>query len=69
MDRYALAREFEFTRDKDEIQRMTDIDELKSVAVGLLKLNYGLRAFIASEVRRRVPISEYLPSSQVRELD
>lgn len=69
MDRYALAREFEFTCEKDEIQRMDDIDELKLVAVGLLKLNYGLRSFIAAEVAKRVPLSEYLPSTQVRELD
>ena len=63
MDRYQLAREFEYTKHKDNIYRMTRPDELKEVALGLLKLNYGLREYINSILKEEVPIA-HLPSKQ-----
>lgn len=46
MDRYELARHFAFIKAKDEINRLTDPDQLKEVAIGMLKMNVGLRDYI-----------------------
>ena len=63
MDCYQLAREFEYTKHKDNIYRMTRPDELKEVALGLLKLNYGLREYINNLLKEEVPAA-YLPKRQ-----
>lgn len=63
MDRYQLAREFEYTKHKDNINRITQPDELKQVALGLLKLNYGLREYINNLLHEEVPAA-YLPKRQ-----
>ena len=68
MDRYQLAREFEYTRLKDNITRMSDAADLKIVALDLLKLNYGLREYVNSLLKEEVPAA-YLPERQVRKPD
>ena len=55
MDRYALAREFELVKMLDNIQLITDPGELKEVALGLAKLNYGLREYIAQRIEAEIP--------------
>ena len=55
MDRYALAREFELVKMLDNIQLITDPRELKEVALGLAKLNYGLREYIAQSIEAEIP--------------
>tara|TARA_R100001443_G_scaffold70437_1_gene78724 strand:+ start:1153 stop:1344 length:192 start_codon:yes stop_codon:yes gene_type:complete len=63
MDRYQLAREFEFTKLKDNINRISDADELKVVALELLQLNFGFREYINTLLKEEVPIA-HLPERQ-----
>ena len=60
MDRYQLATEFAFIAQADEIRRMRDPIELKETALGLLKINYGLRAVLAAEIAEEIPITQQL---------
>ena len=55
MDGFALAREFEFTRQCDEIHRMRDIGEVKDLAITLLRLNKGMRETVAAMVKAEIP--------------
>ena len=61
MDRYAMAREFEKVKLKDQIQRIDDIDGLRQLAVDLTELNYRLKEVIASQVLERIPQTRHLP--------
>ena len=63
MDRYALSREFAFIRDCDAIQRIRDVEEAKSVAIDLLRLNRGYRESIAAMVKDEIPEKQLPPSS------
>ena len=56
MDRYSLAREVNFIHEQDQIRKCRDVDELREVALGLLKLNYGIREFVANQVRKEIPL-------------
>ena len=62
MDRFALGREFEFIKECDAIQRIRDVDEAKSVAIELLRLNRGYRESIAAMVKAEIP-ERLLPPS------
>lgn len=55
MDRFALARHFEFVRQCDEIQRMRDIGEVKDLAITLLRLNKGIRESVAAMLKAEIP--------------
>ena len=55
MDRYELAREFAYIKAKDEINSLTDPDELKAVALSMLKLNRGLREWIHKLAKQEIP--------------
>ena len=60
MDRYELAREFAFIRARDEINNLTDPAQLKEVAIGMLKINVGLREYI-HKLAAEIPVTEKLP--------
>ena len=56
-----MAREFELVKMLDSIQTITDPCELKEIALGLAKLNYGLREYIAQAVETEIPVKKWLP--------
>lgn len=62
MDRFALGREFEFVKACDEITRIRDVEEAKSIAIDLLRLNRSYRESIAAMVKREIPESFWPPS-------
>ena len=62
MDRYALAREFEFVRQCDEIQKIRDLDEAKRLAITLLRLNRAMRETVAVMVNDEIPLKSLPPS-------
>ena len=43
-DRYEMAAEFEETLMCHQIQKLTDPDELKEIALKLMRLNFGMKA-------------------------
>ena len=55
MDRYALAREFEFVRQCDAVQNTDNIEELRAMAIELLRLNRGLREMYAVMAKAEIP--------------
>ena len=55
MDRFQLARHFDFIRQCDEIQRMRDIGEVKDLAITLLRLNKGIRESVEAMLKAEVP--------------
>ena len=55
-----MAREFELVKMLDNIQAVTDAGELKEIALGLAKLNYGLREYIAQALEAEIP-RKWLP--------
>ena len=61
MDRYELSREFAYIRARDEINNLTDPAQLKEVAIGMLKINAGLREYI-HKLAAEIPVTEKLPS-------
>ena len=63
MDRYRLAREFDYTVHKDNINRLTEPAELKEVALGLLQLNYGLREYVSEILQNEMPAMDWPPKS------
>ena len=62
VDRFSLARHFEFVRQCDEIQKMRDIGEIKDLAITLLRLNKGMRESVAAMVKQEIPIHQLPPS-------
>ena len=62
MDRYALAREFEFVRQCDEIQKIRDLGEAKRLAITLLRLNRAMRETVAVMVNDEIPLKSLPPS-------
>ncbi len=69
MDRYQMAREFELVKMLDNIQAVTDADELKEIALGLAKLNYGLREYIAQYRQRFLDSLQELREERDREME
>ena len=65
MDRHALSREFSFHRHCDEIRKTQDIDELKEMAITLLRLNRLMRETVAAVAKAEIPISNYMPPRQL----
>ena len=61
VDGSSLMREFELVRSCDAIHKSRDINELKQVCVGLLKLNHGLRDYIRAMVEKEIPITDKMP--------
>ena len=61
MDRFQLARHFAFIKAKDEINSLTDPSELKEVAIGMLKMNMGLREYIHRMAREEIEASQHMP--------
>ena len=55
MDRFQLSREFAYTKAKDEIQRETDPDRLKQMAIAMLMLNHGLKECIHKMAAAEIP--------------
>ena len=55
-----MAREFELVKMLDNIHAVTDAGELKEIALGLAKLNYGLREYIAQTLDAEIP-RKWLP--------
>ena len=55
MDRFALAREFEFHRQCDEIHRIGDLKEAKDLAITLLRLNRAMRETVAAIAKSEIP--------------
>ena len=55
MDCDQLAREFAFICECDAIQKIRDVEEAKSVAIDLLRLNRGYRESIAAMVKAEIP--------------
>ena len=55
MDRFALAREFEFVRQCDEIQKIRDLSEAKDLAITLLRLNRAMRETVAAIAKSEIP--------------
>lgn len=62
MDRFQLSREFEFVKACDEITRIRDVEEAKSIAIDLLRLNRSYRESIAAMVKAEIP-ERLLPPS------
>ena len=60
MDRYELSREFAFVRARDEINKLEDPAQLKEVAIGMLKINRGLREYI-HKLAADIPVTNKLP--------
>ena len=60
MDRYELAREFAFIKAREEINKLEDPAQLKEVAIGMLKINVGLREYI-HKLAAELPVTEHLP--------
>jgi hypothetical protein len=55
MDRYALARHFEFCRQCDEIHRIENLKEAKDLAITLLRLNRAMRETVAAMAKSEIP--------------
>ena len=55
MDRFALAREFDFVRQCDEIQKIRDLGEAKDLAITLLRLNRAMRETVAAIAKSEIP--------------
>ena len=55
MDRFALAREFDFVRQCDEIQKIRDLSEAKDLAITLLRLNRAMRETVAAIAKSEIP--------------
>ena len=55
MDRYQLAREFDFVRQCDEIQKIRDLSEAKNLAITLLRLNRAMRETVAAIAKSEIP--------------
>jgi len=55
MDRFELAKEFQYIKTKDTIHSLTDPHDLKEMALLLLELNYRLRKALAIAVKDEVP--------------
>lgn len=51
-DRYQLAREFETMVMCDRINRLTDIDEVKEIAVRLAKLNFQMKDTVKAMINQ-----------------
>jgi len=60
MDRFSLAREFAYIRARDEINNLEDPAQLKEVAIGMLKINIGLREYI-HKLAADIPVTQHLP--------
>ena len=61
MDRFQLARHFAFIKAKDEINKLTDPDQLKEVAIGMLKMNVGLREYIHRMAKEEIEATQHMP--------
>jgi len=61
LNRYELSREFAFIRARDEINKLEDPAQLKEVAIGMLKINVGLREYI-HKLAADIPVTQHLPS-------
>ena len=55
MDRYQLARHFDFVRQCDEIQKIRDLSEAKNLAITLLRLNRAMRETVAAIAKSEIP--------------
>ena len=55
MDCYQLAREFDFVRQCDEIQKIRDLSEAKNLAITLLRLNRAMRETVAAMAKAEIP--------------
>lgn len=55
MDRFSLAREFAYTRAKDEIQSETDPDRLRAIALAMLTLSHGLKECFHKMAKEEIP--------------
>lgn len=62
VDRFALSREFEFIKACDEITRIRNVEQAKSIAIDLLRLNRSYRESIAAMVKAEIPESFWPPS-------
>ena len=62
MDRFQLAREFDFIRQCDEIQKIRDLGEAKDLAITLLRLNRSMRETVAAMVKQEIPVHQLPPS-------
>ena len=60
MDRYQLAREFEFVRQCDEIHRIETLKEAKDLAITLLRLNRAMRETVAAIAKSEIPTRQSL---------
>ena len=61
MDRYQLAREFEFTKERDHIRRIDDVDMLRKCALDMHDLNYRLRSYVVEMTKRELGIDKLSP--------
>ena len=57
-----MGREFEFIKECDAIHRIRDVEQAKSVAIELLRLNMRYRESIAAMVKAEIP-ERLLPPS------
>jgi hypothetical protein len=62
MDRFALARHFEFVRQCDEVIKMEDVEQVKDLAITLLRLNKAMRETVAAMVKSEIPLHQLPPS-------
>ena len=57
-----MSREFEFVKACDEITKILDVEEAKTIAIDLLRLNRSYRESIAAMVKAEIP-ERLLPPS------
>ena len=50
-----MAREFDFVRQCQEIYEIDDLEEAKSLAITLLRLNRAMRERVAAMVKSEIP--------------
>jgi len=55
MDRFQMSREFEFVRQCQEIYEINDLEQAKSLAITLLRLNRAMRETVAAMVKSEIP--------------
>ena len=65
VDRHALSREFTFHRHCDEIQKAQDIEELREMAITLLRLNRVMRETVSALAKQEIPITAHLKPRQL----
>ena len=60
MDRFQLARHFAFIKAQEEINSLSDPEQLKEVALGMLRMNVGLREYI-HKLAAEIPVTQHAP--------